>query len=257
MAFKMSPIGKRKCPYSPLQKRGLINPSPVMNNGDEKKVSSSSSSYQQGKKLTEEQLKAKQAELQRLANKTGESQSWSNMYSTGGKFDEVWKKMSEAEKAKHGNDFEKWKKKAKEYNEKMRQSLTADPQTQNKTKSEIQSKAQPNTESMGSRVKEGQYDKGLRTEAQYKEVEISPGVYVYKKVEGTGGKVIPQERQYTEVERTKPGERRDDLDQNTVISSTGDDKDVKNYLEEQQAEAQQGLENIRNEEVNIVNSGGG
>ena len=37
MAFKMSPIGKRKCPYSPLQKRGLINPSPVMNNGDDKK----------------------------------------------------------------------------------------------------------------------------------------------------------------------------------------------------------------------------
>ena len=37
MAFKMSPIGKRKCPYSPLQKSGLINPSPVMNNGDDKK----------------------------------------------------------------------------------------------------------------------------------------------------------------------------------------------------------------------------
>jgi len=29
MAFKMSPIGKKKCPYSPMQKRGLINPSPV------------------------------------------------------------------------------------------------------------------------------------------------------------------------------------------------------------------------------------
>ena len=25
----MSPIGKKKCPYSPMQKRGLINPSPV------------------------------------------------------------------------------------------------------------------------------------------------------------------------------------------------------------------------------------
>jgi|TARA_R100000149_G_scaffold60749_1_gene29975 hypothetical protein len=29
MAFKMSPIGKKKCPYSPMQKRGLINPSPA------------------------------------------------------------------------------------------------------------------------------------------------------------------------------------------------------------------------------------
>jgi len=29
MAFKMSPIGKKKCPYSPMQKKGLINPSPA------------------------------------------------------------------------------------------------------------------------------------------------------------------------------------------------------------------------------------
>ena len=29
MAFKMSPIGKKKCPYSPMQKKGLINPSPI------------------------------------------------------------------------------------------------------------------------------------------------------------------------------------------------------------------------------------
>ena len=38
MAFKMSPIGKRKCPYSPLQKRGLINPSPVKENGNVKTI---------------------------------------------------------------------------------------------------------------------------------------------------------------------------------------------------------------------------
>ena len=29
MAFKMSPVGKNKCSYSPMQKKGLINPSPV------------------------------------------------------------------------------------------------------------------------------------------------------------------------------------------------------------------------------------
>ena len=34
MAYKQSPIGKRKCPYSPMQKRGLINESPVMMNGN-------------------------------------------------------------------------------------------------------------------------------------------------------------------------------------------------------------------------------
>ena len=26
MSFKMSPIGKKKCPYSPMRKKGLINP---------------------------------------------------------------------------------------------------------------------------------------------------------------------------------------------------------------------------------------
>lgn len=29
MAYKQSPIGKRKCPYSPMQKRGLINKTPI------------------------------------------------------------------------------------------------------------------------------------------------------------------------------------------------------------------------------------
>jgi len=29
MAYKQSPIGKRKCPYSPMQKRGLINETPI------------------------------------------------------------------------------------------------------------------------------------------------------------------------------------------------------------------------------------
>jgi hypothetical protein len=32
MSFKMSPIGKKKCSYSPMQKRGLI--SPALNNGE-------------------------------------------------------------------------------------------------------------------------------------------------------------------------------------------------------------------------------
>jgi hypothetical protein len=34
MAFKMSPIGKKKCSYSPMQKRGLISDSPVKLSGN-------------------------------------------------------------------------------------------------------------------------------------------------------------------------------------------------------------------------------
>ncbi len=34
MAFKMSPIGKKKCSYSPMQNKGLIKGSPVMANGN-------------------------------------------------------------------------------------------------------------------------------------------------------------------------------------------------------------------------------
>ena len=35
MAFKMSPIGKKKCSYSPMQKKGLI--SPMLKEGEEPK----------------------------------------------------------------------------------------------------------------------------------------------------------------------------------------------------------------------------
>tara|TARA_R100001509_G_C4835425_1_gene204707 strand:- start:444 stop:905 length:462 start_codon:yes stop_codon:yes gene_type:complete len=34
MAYKQSPIGKKKCPYSPMQKRGLISEAPVMLDGN-------------------------------------------------------------------------------------------------------------------------------------------------------------------------------------------------------------------------------
>jgi hypothetical protein len=34
MAFKMSPVGKKKCSYSPMQKKGLINSSPVHMDGN-------------------------------------------------------------------------------------------------------------------------------------------------------------------------------------------------------------------------------
>ena len=30
MAFTMSPIGKKKCSYKPMQKKGLISPTPAM-----------------------------------------------------------------------------------------------------------------------------------------------------------------------------------------------------------------------------------
>ncbi len=34
MAYKQSPIGKKKCPYSPMQKRGLISDAPIMLDGN-------------------------------------------------------------------------------------------------------------------------------------------------------------------------------------------------------------------------------
>ena len=34
MAYKQSPIGKKKCPYSPMQKRGLISDTPIMLDGN-------------------------------------------------------------------------------------------------------------------------------------------------------------------------------------------------------------------------------
>ena len=34
MAYKQSPIGKKKCPYSPMQKKGLISDTPIMLDGN-------------------------------------------------------------------------------------------------------------------------------------------------------------------------------------------------------------------------------
>lgn len=269
MAFKMSPIGKKKCPYSPLQKRGLINPSPVMNNGDEKKVSSTKSSYQTGSGLTPEQRAEELRKLQELAQKTNQSQSKTFNFAKGGKAEDVWKTLSDEEKAKHGT-VENFRKAVDEYNERFKETLTADPQIQNKTKSEIQSKAKPNTESKGTRLNDAKYYKGDQTQAQYEEVPIYGRVwddrlgkyvrgitgYRQEKIEGTGGKKKYLDTQYTDVVNTKPGEVDNTLDVNRNYSSTGDDKDVKNYLDEQQAEAQQGLKNIRNEEVTVKSSGG-
>ena len=227
MAFKMSPIGKRKCPYSPLQKRGLINPSPVMNNSDEKKVSSSSSSYQKGKKLTEEQLKEKQAELQKKANETGESQSWSNLYSSGGSFDEVWKKMSEAEKAKHGNDFEKWKKKALEYNKKMSQFLNADPQLE--PKKQIKQKAKPVYDNVVDYLRANKINIPFET-SYTEEIQLPGGQYmnvkkkmsdeeIAKKIKEGYGSLYQQFRNATKNKDIEGGIT-------TEIGRDGDEKDL-------------------------------
>lgn len=76
MAFKMSPIGKKKCPYSPMQKKGLINPSPVKENGDVKTIKFKANENKKSDKFDISQAKVDeaQARVNEKAKETGSYQ---------------------------------------------------------------------------------------------------------------------------------------------------------------------------------------
>lgn len=73
MAFKMSPIGKKKCPYSPMQKKGLINPSPVKENGNVKTIKFKANENKKSDKFDISQAKVDeaQARVNEKAKETG------------------------------------------------------------------------------------------------------------------------------------------------------------------------------------------
>lgn len=76
MAFKMSPIGKKKCPYSPMQKKGLINPSPVKENGNVKTIKFKANENKKSDKFDISQAKVDeaQARVNEKAKETGSYQ---------------------------------------------------------------------------------------------------------------------------------------------------------------------------------------
>ena len=153
MAFKLKFQGKLKELYgsdNTMVRKGLVTPSYLMEGpGDEIKESSTSKTTKTGSKLSDSQLAAKQKELQELANKTGKPQSFENVYGKGGKAEDVWKTLSDEEKARFGT-VEKFRKETDAYNKKMSQKLSANPESKTSGEPKVkveQSKTKPKVKS--------------------------------------------------------------------------------------------------------------
>ena len=231
MAFKMSPIGKKKCPYSPMQKRGLLNPSPAMNNGDdEKNQKKAQDNANKNVKWNEpgEWVVDPSNPNREMRTTTGDG---TGEYYVGKKKMDP-KKWAEWLKTPAGKRYTALKNVKKvEYRD------------INKPKSEIKAKAEP-------------VDKNIGTKLITERI-IDPNAP--KRYDGRLDEYVPN---YIEVQRRvavstsaddKPNK---DLDQNVTYSTTGDKDEVKNALDIDLTETQQGLENIRNEEVTVKSGGG-
>jgi len=227
MAFKLKFQGKSKELYgsdNPMVRKGLVTPTYLMEGpGDEVKVSSTSGSSKSGGKLTDAQLAAKQRELQELANKTGKSQSFENKYGKGGKAEEVWKTLSDEEKARFGT-VENFRKETDAYNEMMSQKLSADPESkEDKTKTKPQQDAKPSADQIGTEL----YN---RIYSQVRDKRVYDPELGYKRPK-TKEEILregPSElvAQYRNATKAK-------TDDNVVIGSTGDADRIKNVVADQ------------------------
>lgn len=247
MAFKMSPIGKKKCPYSPMQKKGLINPSPVKENGDVKTIKFKANENKKSDPFDISQAKVDeaQARVNEKAKETGSYQEETIKADRGNLegYASVWKRNKGGVRDKYKN-YKDFVGAAEAWWEKKNKKVVGSPDPDiNKSKSEIKAKAEP-------------VDKNIGTKLITEKIIDPNAPKIY---DGRLDKYVPN---YIEVQRrvavstTADDKTNEDLDQNVTYSTTGDKDEVKNALDIDLTETQEGLENIRNEEVK-VNSGGG
>ena len=227
MAFKLKFQGKSKELYGSVNtmvRKGLVTPAYLMEGpGDEVKVSSSSGSSKSGRKLTDAELAAKQRELQKLANETGKSQSFENKYGQGGQAEEVWKTLSDEQKARFGT-VENFRKETDAYNKMMSQRLSADPEPkENKPKPKPQQDAKPSADQIGTEL----YN---RIYSQVRDKRVYDPELGYKRPK-TKEEILregPAElvAQYRNATKAK-------TDDTVVIGSTGDADRIKNVVTDQ------------------------
>ena len=190
---------------------------------NEKKISSSKSSYQTGSALTEEQRAAELKELQRLANETGQTQTKNYEYGKGGKAEDVWKTLSDEQKARFGT-VENFRKETDAYNKRMSETLSADPEPkENKPKPKPQQEAKPSADQIGTEL----YN---RIYAQVRDKRVYDPELGYKRPK-TKEEILregPAElvAQYRNATKAK-------TDDTVVIGSTGDADRIKNVVTDQ------------------------
>lgn len=237
MAFK---LGDKR--VNPLKSRGFMNASPFKSNGNtmayangepeggpegkpkEKLVSSTSETTKIGEEKTPEQLAAEKARLQKIADETNESQETIFEYGKGGKAEDVWKTLSDAQKTQFGT-VENFRKETDAYNERMSQTVNADPNSKpekvpNTTpEPNPRQKAAPVDQNIGTKIKENRVIVGYNAERIDGKLIKTP---IYEDVE---------KRVAVKV---KPGDKTNaDLDQNVQISSTGDKDQVEQTVKDQ------------------------
>jgi len=271
MAFK---LGDKR--VNPLKSRGFMNASPFKSNGNtmayangepeggpegkpkEVLVSSISNVEKIGEKKTPEELAAEKARLQKIAEETGQSQETIFEYGKGGSAESVWKTLSDAQKAQFGT-VENFRKETDAYNERMSQTVNADPNKKPETKvnpRNVLKKADVKDKTIGTKLTTQEVDKGDRTQKQFEEVPIYTNRYNrqtkqmekvitgyrQQEIKGSGGDKILTEQQNREaVATTKDDKANAELDQNVVISSQGDKDQVDQAVEEQlEAQKNQG-----------------
>jgi hypothetical protein len=130
MAFKMSPIGKKKCPYSPMQKRGLINPSPVKENGDVKTIKFKANKNKKSDpfEISQAKIDEAQARVNKKAKETGSYQE-ETIKATRGNLEgyaSAWKRNKGGVRDKYKN-YKDWVAAAEAWWEKKNKKVVGSP----------------------------------------------------------------------------------------------------------------------------------
>lgn len=269
----MSPIGKKKCPYSPLQKRGLINPSPVMNNGDDKKekgATKTSSSYttsETGYIPKGEQLKKEQEALNKEAQEKQQELSRTFKGKKRETWNEHWEKNKESLMKKHGSKegYLKW---AKEWSENNPNEITITAgYTKNEpkeTKNQIQKKAKPVYDNITDYLRGTGVKLPFDT---YKTVATEKSAYPggpmydsYEKVplnEEEMIEALKNNKMSEHVAQYRNATKNKDIEggTTTVIGKDGDPQELNNYVNQNLDLNAAALTNINNEETTVKSSG--
>jgi len=207
MGFKLSGKKEKTSPFAMMVDKGLITP--LNANGNDKKNirkdenlvkdEEQSSKYKQGEwDIPQATIDAMQKKLDEKAKSTGEYQETTLSARRGGldSYDKAWKENKDGVQGKY-DSYEDFAKAADDWWESKEKKLIASPPPET-LKIPKTSEKKVSQENVAAKTTEHQADKGDRTQKQFQEVEISPGVWVQKEVEGEGGEKILTDYQSTD-----------------------------------------------------------
>lgn len=252
----MSPIGKNKCSYSPMQKRGLIN-SP-MKKEDEKttvKFKANENKKSDPFDVSQKRIDEAQARVNAAAQESGTEQSETLKAERGNLegYATVWKKNKGGVKDKY-KSYKDFVGAAEAWWQKKNKTVNAKP-GKSSSESEIQQVANPVKDNINTNVTTNAVSTGNKIyNERYDPQNADPNNPGFDK--NGNPKFIGET--LTEV-KNRNATKEDNVlnDESVVIGETGDETDIQNALDQQTTETEAGLEEIRNENVNVVNSGGG